>query len=104
MAIGFCIIMAGILLAGTDKLIGYENTALFAILGLALFGVGLSFITIPCMPEILEGIEMKKTSFDETQLQNNVSGYFIVAQGLGETFGPLSSALIEKQFGDFRST
>lgn len=53
-------------------------------------------VTIPVMPEILESIEeaSKDSSFDEQALYNSVSGYFVVCQGIGESFGPLTSALL----------
>jgi len=35
----------------------WHLTVLFTIVGLVLFGCGMAMVTIPVMPEILEGIE-----------------------------------------------
>ena len=46
-----------------------------------MFGMGFAMITIPVMPEILEGIEERKDisdNMDEDTLYNNLAGYFVV--------------------------
>lgn len=70
-------------------------------LGLVLFGVGTAMVTIPVMPEILEAIEknpLLRGTFNELTMQNNVAGYFIVCQAIGETCGPLSSSFLKLQY------
>ncbi len=46
---------------------------------------------------------MKEGDFDKQLLCDNISGYFIVFQGIGEGFGPLVSTLLEIQL-TFRPT
>lgn len=62
---------------------------------MVLLGIGTAMVTIPVMSEIMEAIEQHpkwKGKFNEFVMQNNVSGYFIVCQALGETVGPLTSS------------
>ena len=76
-------------------------TLILVLLGLVLLGCGTAMVTIPIMPEILEGIEDHprwQGQFDEEILQNNVAGYFIVCQAIGETVGPLTSSFVKLQF------
>jgi hypothetical protein len=35
----------------------FENPGFFSVIGLAIFGIGMGFVTIPVMPEILDSIE-----------------------------------------------
>jgi hypothetical protein len=49
-------------------------------MGLAIFGIGMGFVTLPVMPEILDSIDEdpRFINKDEQLLYNNCSGYFIV--------------------------
>ena len=74
--------------------------------GLAIFGSGSAMVTIPVMPEILDAIEERKDlteNMNEIMLHNNVSGYFVMCQGLGESLGPFTSSMLENKI-DFRPT
>lgn len=69
--------------------------------GTGIFGIGFSMITIPVMPEILEGIEVRKDiseNIDENVLYNNLAGYFVVMQAAGESSGPALSASLNARF------
>jgi hypothetical protein len=68
------------LITGLDEVNYWYNPGFFAIFGLCIFGFGTAMVTIPVMPEILEGIEQNKdlNNIDEQALYNNVSGYFVV--------------------------
>jgi hypothetical protein len=63
-------------------------------------------VTIPIMPEILDSIEERKDlseNMNEHVLHNNLSGYFVMCQGLGESLGPLTSSVLERKI-EFRPT
>lgn len=68
------------------------------LVGIAVFGISLACICIPVMPEILEGIEEKLSDYDEEILYNNLSGYFMVCQALGECLGPSIGSLVKQKF------
>lgn len=66
----------------------------------------MGFSIIPVMPEIIEGIEAHPKfafAYDELTLQNNLAGYFICSQALGEALGPLVSSLLDQGI-EFRNT
>ena len=71
------------------------------LIGTAIFGMGYSMITIPVMPEILEAIEDRKDlsdNMDEDALYNNLAGYFVVCQAVGESSGPALSSALNTRF------
>lgn len=88
----------------SDERTGHHTSA-FVILGIAIFGFSFSMITIPVMPEILEAIEeaQEERDYDEQTLYNNLAGYFVFCQAVGESLGPALSALLNARF-DFTST
>ena len=96
---------SGVLITGTDELSTWYNPGFFVIFGLIIFGFATAMVTIPVMPEILDAIEEANEGedFNEESLHNNLSGYFVVAQGLGESLGPLTSSLLENRY-EFRAT
>ena len=55
--IGLVLLVNGILITGLDHIYSFVNPGLFTLVGLAVFGFGFAFISIPVMPEILESIE-----------------------------------------------
>lgn len=58
------------------------------------------FVVIPIMPELLESIEEDpELNYDEEELNQNVSGMFIAAQGIGETVGPILGSVLESEYG-----
>ena len=78
-----------------------ENlTTTYIICGCILFGLGAGTTAIPCMPEILDGIEMlyeaKRIRINEFHLHNMVSGYYVMFQGIGESVGPGAGALLSQ--------
>jgi hypothetical protein len=61
---------------------------------------------IPIVPEILEGIESSPkfmNGFDQIKLENNLAGYVISFQALGEACGPTLSSFLDRGI-DFRPT
>ena len=76
----------------------------FSVVGFLIFGFGTGFVTIPVLPEIMEGVEEKfGDTYNKKVFCNNLSGYFIVSQALGEFFGPLLCSYIASQI-KFRPT
>lgn len=96
----------GCLISGLDRIHEFYNPGLFTIVGISLMGLGMGMSLIPVMPEIIEGIESHPRfafAYDEITLQNNLAGYFICCQALGEALGPLASSLLERGI-EFRNT
>ena len=70
------------------------------IFGLVLEGLALSLVTIPIFPEILEAAETKFPRLRNSNELNDVSaGLFNAALGIGDTFGPVLSSLINSKAG-----
>ena len=101
--IGLSLQSLGALIAGRDSLWGHDAVTLLVVAGIAIFGLGTGMTAIPNMPEILDAIEeaykSKGIKTDEFYLYNHIAGYFVMCQGLGETLGPMTSSLLEKQVG-----
>lgn len=94
--LGFLIQVSGVIITGMDECLGYYNPGFFVVLGLSIFGFGTAMISIPIMPEALEGVENKYNDYNEFILENNISGYYVTFQGIGETMGPMTSSILEK--------
>ena len=45
------------MISGFDGTRNWVNPAFYTIIGLIFFGIGMSMVTIPLIPEILEAIE-----------------------------------------------
>lgn len=99
--LGTLIYGIGINTTGSEIYFGSKNDIDgLVIVGVILLGVGLCNIVIPVIPETLEGIE-KSTKFgkyDKEILYNNISGYYIVICGIGETIGPFTSSLLQAKY------
>ena len=90
LTVGLLIISLGVFISGVgyiDKLKKYDlykihlNTPFFySLIGYLIFGFGAGFVTIPVLPEIMEGIEEKfENDFDHKKFVDSLSGYFIVS-------------------------
>jgi hypothetical protein len=78
--IGLSLQTIGVIVSGIEKVNVFENPGFFSLIGLAIFGIGMGFVTIPVMPEILDSIEEDPSFvyYDEQHLYNTCSGYFSV--------------------------
>ena len=78
----------------------FELTALI-VSGIPFYGLSIAFISIPAMPEIIEGVSKSEYSgtYNMNILYNNLSGYFIICQAIGEMTGPLLASLGESKVG-----
>ena len=104
MVLGLFLQAIGMFITGIEQVKSFHNPGAFALLGMIIYGFGLGMVTIPVMPEILEGIEVEyDNDFNDQLLYNHVSGFFIMSQAVGETCGPLTQALVELTL-DFRPT
>ena len=106
LCIGLAFQTIGCLISGMDQFNNWYNPGFFTISGITLIGLGMGMSLIPVMPEIIEGIESHPRfsyNYDEIKLQNNLAGYFICCQAIGEALGPLMSSLLEREI-EFRNT
>ena len=75
--------MAMLMIGGSDFLEGFMNfksQPVFIFLGLCVMGFGLSFTSIPVLPEMLESIEEDEElsrEYDRELVENTTSGLFI---------------------------
>lgn len=77
--IGLSLMGSGVFITGIPHIGSYYNPGLMAILGFCMFGTGMGMVTIPVMPEILEGVEARYgQTFKEKELYNHLAGYFIM--------------------------
>lgn len=59
-------------------------------------------ISIPCLPEMLESIEEDPelaSIYDPEQVENFISGLFVIVQSLGEAVGPMISSSLAEAYG-----
>lgn len=102
--IGLSLQSIGVMISGIDQIEKWYNPGFFSLFGISCIGLGTGCAMIPIMPEILEGIEERfQDNYDEMTLHNNMAGYFICCQALGETLGPLISSVLERSI-EFRPT
>jgi MFS family permease len=102
--IGLSLQSIGVMISGIDQIENWYNPGFFSLFGISCIGLGTGCAMIPIMPEILEGIEERfQNNYDEITLHNNMAGYFICCQALGETLGPLISSVLERSI-EFRPT
>lgn len=90
------------MITGFDKMGYWYNPGFFSIFGLIIYGFGMSAVTLPVMPEILDGIETESRfigKYNSINMSNNVAGYFTMCQSLGETAGPLISSFLNIKIG-----
>jgi hypothetical protein len=101
--IGYICISFGLFLIGPSKLLGLSDSPAYIMVGLSILGLGAGMVIIPVLPDMIECIEEKSLDHvDEDELHNNISGYFIAFQGMGETLGPMAGSTLEDFYG-FRS-
>ena len=97
--IGMFVMIVGFSLVGSGKFFKTQSVAALVISGMCIFGLGFSMIMGPVIPELLQALEQsefyKARNIDTKALCNNIAGYAILGQGLGESFGPMSSSLLE---------
>lgn len=85
-------------------MLGLDADADFVLFGLCLCGVAAAMIAIPVMPECLEAIERRTDfNYDPDEINNEISGIFVTSTGIGETFGPIASSILNELYGFTRA-
>ena len=68
--------------------------------GLVVMGLGAPMVSIPVLPEVLDSLEQRKDlNYDQDQVNNRVTSYFVCATGIGEAVGPITSSSLEHLVG-----
>ena len=88
------------LLNGPSQLLGLPNELYLIIVGQALSGIFIAFLSIPALPEMIKA-EDKAT--DRHRVNTLCSGLFNSSMGLGQTIGPILGGILDASVG-FRST
>ena len=100
MLLGIILCAVGMFFVGTSKSFGLENNPEMIITGLIILGVSWGTMSIPVMPEMQEAVEvMSELQYDAEELDNFISGLFVLSTGAGESIGPILSSVLCDQFG-----
>ena len=98
--IGTLICAVGMFFVGTSKSLGLENNPAMIVLGLMFLGGSWAIMSIPVLPEMLEAVEMRvDLNYNSEELDNFISGIFVVSNGIGEAIGPLLSSYLNDAYG-----
>jgi len=98
--IGLSIMSLSLFMIGPSSWIGFDREDIFILIGLSLLGVSGGMIIIPVMPEMIEAVEKDhRFHYDEDELNENISGMFVAAQGIGETLGPVLGSVLASTYG-----
>ena len=100
MLIGVLMCALGMFFVGTSKSLGLENNPEMIITGLMILGVSWGIMSVPVMPEMQEAVEQRTDlDYDEEELDNFISGLFVIATGIGEAIGPMLSSVLYDTYG-----
>ena len=100
MLLGIILCAVGMFFVGTSKSFGLENNPEMIITGLIILGVSWGTMSIPVMPEMQEAVEvMSEHQYDAEELDNFISGLFVLVTGAGQSIGPILSSVLYDQFG-----
>ncbi len=81
-------------------MLGLGDDTEFILIGLGCIGLAASLISIPVVPECLEAIEdCEELNYDPAEINNETSALFVTSTGVGETIGPIASAITNHHFG-----
>ena len=75
----------------------------FIICGQAFSGIFVAFLIIPVLPEMITSANLKFYGKQKQRVNSLASGLFNASLGLGQTVGPVLSAVLYEKIG-FRST
>ena len=90
----------GMFFVGTSKSLGLENSPTMILIGLCILGASWAIMTIPVLPEMKEAVETRPDlNYDEEELDNYMSGLFVVSTGIGEAIGPMMSSTLYDAYG-----
>lgn len=98
--IGIIFMAIGMFFVGTSKTMGLENNPAMIMLGMMIIGCSAGMISIPVLPEMLESIELNPNlKYNPEELENYLSGLFVISTGLGEAVGPTLSSCLNEAYG-----
>ena len=98
--LGIFLMSFGMFCVGTSKYFGLENNPALIMFGLMVIGVSAGMISIPVLPEMLEAIEQTpEVNYNAEELENYISGVFVICTGLGEAIGPTLSSTLNEAYG-----
>ena len=101
---GILLMSIGMFFIGTSPLLGLDNSPRLIMVGLVIIGTASGMISIPVLPDILEAIaERTDKNFNQEELNNYISGIFVMCNGMGEFIGPVLSSFLNDRYG-FRTS
>ena len=97
---GFALMALSMLFIGNSTWLMIPESLSFTTVGLVIYGMSLSSITVPIFPEMLEGVEKRNPEYAQSSELNDVAaGMFNASMGVGETLGPVLSGLLNHRIG-----
>lgn len=100
--LGAFILILGMVLFNVDHFNKNGTYKAWVMIGGVCQGFGVSMYVTPLLPEIMDSIQeslkTQEIEYDEEDLFNSVSGYFIMFMALGQVLGPLLSSQINHEF------
>ena len=98
--LGAVVMSVGMFFVGTSKSLGLENNPAMIVIGLMILGASWAIMSIPVLPEMLEAVEMKADlNYNAEELDNFISGIFVISNGIGEAIGPILSSFLNDAYG-----
>ena len=105
----FTLILSAILLGcatffnGPSALLGMPDKLKWIICGQAFSGIFVAFLIIPVLPEMITAANKRFEGRQKQRVNTLASGLFNASLGVGQTLGPVISAVLYENYG-FRST
>ena len=89
----------GMYLLGTPSDLG-KNSQVVMLLGAAFVGASAGMVSIPAIPEMLDAIDaVEELNLNPEELENYISGVFVICNGIGEALGPVLSSCLNEAYG-----
>ena len=97
---GTLLMSLGMFFVGTSKSLGLENNPAMIMVGLMILGASWAVMSIPVLPEMLEAVETcSYLNYNPEELDNFISGIFVISNGIGEAIGPMLSSHLNEAYG-----
>ena len=96
---GLVLESAGMYLLSTPEDLG-KNSQIVMMIGAIFIGLSAGMISIPAIPEMLEAIDaIEELNLNPEELENYISGVFVICNGIGEAIGPALSSTLNEAYG-----
>ena len=100
MIFGFALMAISMFLVGNSPWLMIPDSLTITAIGLVLFGIAFSSVTVPVFPEMLEGVEKNHPEYSQSnELNAAAAGMFNASLGLGRCSGPLLAAMLNTTIG-----